>query len=145
MGGEKEKKSHFNFARERAQRRRSPVNLLLPVIKFPLMLGLWFLQVEFLYRLFSRSGCGDIALRCLNDGLPVVIFTVTPFFPAVGLSMLLTNLLLWLIPPVRRIFDREAERFPQTSFRRSQYSLVMFTGVCIVLAWPAMFMATRFF
>lgn len=136
--------SYLVAAKRRAGRRRHAANLLLPLLKFPLMLGLWLLQVEVLYRLFKGGDCGGRALRCLQEGVPVIVFTMAPFFPAVGLSMILANFLLWLIPPVRRIFDREAAPFPETSFSRSQRKLAVFTAIAAAVAWPVMFIASRF-
>jgi hypothetical protein len=130
-------------AQKRALRRRSPLNLLLPLLHWPLTMAFWFLQLQLFYPLFSGRSCDKI-LVCIPQGIPAVIFAVAPFFPSIPASMLLANFLLWLIPPVRRVFDGEAAPYPQTSFRRSQRVLALFLCGCIAVAWPLMFVAGRF-
>lgn len=54
-----------------------------------------------------------------------------PMMPAVVLALLVTNALLWFVPPVRRTLEAEAARVPGTSLRDSQRKLLLAAMVAL--------------
>ncbi len=106
----------------RARRRKSRWNLLLlPAVLLPLA-GIWAglcLTANGLHmHLFPRE-----SLRTAKGAWPILA-TIAPFFAALPLSMLLGNLVVWLVPSARRALDSEAISHPGTSFLESQAKLV---------------------
>src|SRR4029077_742715 len=61
------------------------------------------------------------------------------FFPAVVIAGLLSNIVMWLIPPARRVMEREAAGDPEMTFRGANTKLIKWGGVgsalCFVLSF----------
>jgi hypothetical protein len=120
---------YYAEARHRAQRRKSPWNLiLLPLcggsaiaIGYALFRVVWLFHVA-LYpnhqlREFWQEG---ISFRSFVQSF-LMVFSLAPGSVAAG--FMLGNLLAWLIPPARHVFDAEAHGFRGTSFRASMQGL----------------------
>jgi hypothetical protein len=65
-------------------------------------------------------------LRTASDAVGAIFATVSPFFAVIPIALIVGNCLLWLIPPARRVLDREARPHPGTRFRESQRQLIQF-------------------
>lgn len=111
--------SDSQFAR--AKRRKSRWNLLLlPAVLLPLVTiwaGLCGAANSMHMYLFSGE-----SLRTAKGVWPILA-TLSPFFAALPLAMLVGNLVVWLVPPARRALDSEAIPHPGTSFLASQAKL----------------------
>lgn len=102
--------------RERKERRKSPWHLLKLLIMFPLMGGTGYLLFQFFWLLHTvvyPAHAGQLgALLAEHEDTTVIVargLMIFPLFlPAIGVGMLLTNLLLWCIPWARRAFEAEA-------------------------------------
>ena len=124
-------------ARQRSQRRKSAWNLLLPLFGIPLLCGFTLLSAGFGFWLHSalhplqpplfRGGPATI-----NDFLVVV----PAFFSAVGPALLLTNVVVYLIPPARRAMDIEDRDFPGTDYNSSQRVLSKLTLWMLAICYP---------
>ena len=74
----------------------------------------------------------DLKMLLNDDGVHVFIFMVL-FFAALPLGLMFSNLIFWLIPPLRRIEDREAVGYKGTDFRNSMKGLCVFAGFSVPL------------
>src|SRR5262252_6730337 len=107
-------------ARRRAQRRKSAWNILLFPLCFGGFLVCWYVLFQLVWKFhvaiypehrfaeFWRPGISmpDFILSFL------MMFSITP--AAVALGFMLGNILIWLIPPARRVLDAEARGYPGT-------------------------------
>jgi hypothetical protein len=57
------------------------------------------------------------------------------FVPAITLSLLISNLVMWLIPPARRAMNAEAAGDPEMTFRGANLGLIKFGGVASAVAF----------
>jgi hypothetical protein len=146
--GEVKSGRYFDLARIRARRRKSPWNLLLPVFVIPIWLALWWVANRLVWQahlLFYPSHAASHSLLS-RSGLPLRIFIpiflmfIPTFLPTMVWSMVISNALLWLIPPVRRIFDREAVDYPGTDYHSAQAALVV-VALILSAAWLVVSMA----
>jgi hypothetical protein len=126
------------FIERQRARQQLPVwlRILLPVV----FLGVTF----FIAAMFVI--CASKAYHALHAGLPQLLasegsITLTQalvIFPSfligVSLSLPVSNILLWLIPPVRKMLDENAQGVPGASFREG-----MKTGIkaLIFVALPS--------
>jgi hypothetical protein len=116
--------SWLENARQRSRRRKSPWNLLLPLFGFPLWIATGFLL-----------GWGASVLHAIVHPNSGPLFTDGPLrlnqalvlFPGIFVSlcpaMLLTNFLVYLIPPARRAMDAEDRGHRGVDYRSSQRAL----------------------
>ena len=101
-------------ARERAKRRKSPWNLLDPpmwilcsgVIWWGLVHGIWVVRNVVLSQ---HVVAFSTVFHSQRTGLAPIVFFVAPLFASIPLGMLVSNSLLWPIPPYRRACEAEAE------------------------------------
>jgi hypothetical protein len=131
---------YFARAQQRAARRKSPWNLLdipgglagICFFSWALVHLIWALRNLLVpdravpFSMFSLFQSTDIA---------AVVFGLAPFFAAIPLGMLLSNFVLWCIPPYRRACDREAKGVWHASFKDSQKDLSL---LALWLAPPAL-------
>jgi hypothetical protein len=112
----------------RARRRKNPANLLL-LLHWPITLALWYAQVLLVWCLVVGPLPDNIfqELDRRRNGFPVLLLTLPPFFSSIGPSMLAINFFLHLVPPLRRIFDREAEGHKGCSYAEAQHNLLSFS------------------
>ena len=124
---------YLKRARVRAQRRKSPWNLLLiPAVVIPFG-GLWWSGVMAAELLHLRLYPGQHLLK--SQGLGPVLAAISPFFGALPLAMIIGNLLVRLIPPVRRVLDEETRLFPFTKYRNGQKQLFKIALVLVPLSF----------
>ena len=117
-------------ARRRASRRKSKWNLLLPLFIIPLWMTLWWLHIELAclaHFLFHADAIPPFAQWMHALGGPVTLATALMFLPAflptMIVAMLLSNVLVYLIPPARRAMDNEDKDFPGTDYTTAQRAL----------------------
>jgi hypothetical protein len=63
-------------------------------------------------------------LQTASNAVGAIFATVSPFFAVIPVALIVGNCVAWLIPPARRVLDREAEPHPGTRFRESQRQLI---------------------
>lgn len=121
---------YFSGARRRATRRKSAWNLLLIPFGLGLCLVSWYglFRVIWLFHVSIYPGHQlrdfwreDIGFGSFVPSL-LMVFGVMPL--AVILGLMLANSLLWLIVPLRRVFEAEAQGHPGTSFQASMRGLI---------------------
>jgi hypothetical protein len=117
-------------ARRRAQRRKSPWNILL----FPLCFGSWLVCWYVLFLLVWKFHTAIYPEHQLVEFWPrgismlnfilsfLMTFSIAP--AALAFGFMLGNILIWLIPPARRVLDAEARGYPGTSFAESMRGLL---------------------
>lgn len=137
---------YWSRARERAQRRRSPWNLLL----IPLVLGGVALTFYLLFQLMWQV---HIALHPEHAGrlaefwrkyisfrsfVSSLLLAVPLGIVALPLGMILGNLIAWSIPPARRAFEREAKGVSGASLHQSVVELgklaLFLLPFCLILS-----------
>jgi len=120
---------YYEEARHRAKRRKSAWNVLLLLFGFGAWLAVWYALFRLVWlfhvtvypahrlRDFWQEGLG------FRSFIPsfLMVFSLMPGAMAAG--FLLSNILFWLVTPVRRIFDAEARGYPGTSFRDAMRGL----------------------
>ncbi|WP_166213085.1 hypothetical protein [Cognatiluteimonas telluris] len=132
-------------ARQRSQRRKSAWNLLLPLFGFPLWgviaASLAWLASSLHTTLYPTAshlfGAGPMRPNTALVLVPALIAAVCP-------ALLLTNIVVYLIPPARRAMDTEDRDYPGTGYNASQLALrkaalwafavcvpVILAGVCL--------------
>jgi hypothetical protein len=121
-------------ARQRAQRRRSPWNLVLLAIKWPLV-GLWCAALVKAVLWIPHHGTLTFREAAQHDG-PMILIVIPLLFLSFILAMLSANVLLFLIPHARRTFEAEAGANMKLHFRASQKALVKVAAVMAIIAVP---------
>ena len=124
-------------ARLRAQRRRSPWNLILIPLGFGYIIGVNYLLFRIVWAFhtlfypshelhaFWQSG---ITLASFIPSF-LMVFALTP--GSIGAGLMIGNLLAWTVAPARRTFNAEARGYPGTDFRSAMRGLWSF--VCVTL------------
>lgn len=117
----------FANARKRSQRRKSPWNLLLPLLGLPL----WVVFVAFLVWLASvthtvfRPNQSHAFFALGNPAnLGDILVLLPAFVVAVAPALVLSNFLVNLIPLARRAMGVEDRDFPDTGYESSQRALI---------------------
>jgi hypothetical protein len=121
--------------RERVSRRKSLWHLPKILLTFLLLGILWFALFQAMWdvHVFFYPQHNGHLHQFWNEGIGFRAFAssfillMPLLFPSIGLSMLITNLILWCIPPARRTFEREAGKIKQMSFRGANKGLVRIT------------------
>lgn len=140
------RKDYLQRARQRAKRRRSPWNFILP----PLMLisvGLiWYVLFQFMWSVhvhFFPAHAGRFE-QYWNEGIGARAF-VSSFLlsiplgiASVPLGLIVSNAVAWCIPPARRAFEREAETV-KMNFKRIMLDLfklaLIIVPPCLLLSF----------
>ncbi len=106
---------YFEEARRRAKRRRSPVNLLLiPAVVGPWALT-WYVSARLLGEVVRRVH-PEPGFVLLPDSGGGVLMGVGLFFAWLPVAMVVGNLIVAGIAPVRRTLANEARSVPGTDF-----------------------------
>jgi len=111
-------------ARQRSRRRKSPWNFLLPIFAFPLWGAFTFLLgwgAAYLHALFHPAAVPLFASGPLRLSTALVLFPI--LFSALCPALLLTNILVYLVPPARRAMGAEDRDYPGTDYVSSQRAL----------------------
>jgi hypothetical protein len=124
-------------ARQRSQRRKSAWNLLLPLFGLPLWGAFALLTTWLGFSLHAALRplqpplfrAGAMTINDALVGLPAL-------FSAVGPALLLTNVIVYLVPPARRAMDREDRNFPGTGYNSSQRALFKGTLWMLAVCYP---------
>jgi len=136
--------SYVADARTRAKRRKSRWNILLFVLIFVFGPGLWwvFTRVAWYFHTLIHPAHAGHWAEFWTEGLGAVPFIssflmVMPLaLPAFTTAMLLSNMFLYAIPPVRRTLDREAEGYPGTDYASAQRQMIFATKIALAIAVP---------
>ena len=122
----------FGEARIRAQRRKSPWNLLLGLVVVLSIAFVWFSSCEFILYLPHDS---TVSFREISAGydLQMIFVTIPMFFPSLAWGMVLGDAIMWLVPPARRIFEQEAQGHKGSSFKEVMSGLPKFAFAVIAI------------
>jgi hypothetical protein len=119
---------------------------------FALLGGLWFVLFRAIWQMhlvWHPDHAGHLhefwseSIR-LQPFVASALLVLPLFLPAVGISLILTNLLFWFIGPARRAFEREADGDREMTFRGANAKLLKVTllifvplgiGLSLVGAW----------
>jgi len=138
--------------RERQARRKSLWHLPMIIVMVGLLAGLWFVLFEAMWQVhliwhpehigrledFWPKGIGPKSFVASS------LLVLPLFLPALGVSLILANLLFWCIRPARRSFEREASSDPEMTFRGANGKLLKITlcylvpvgiGMSFIGAW----------
>jgi hypothetical protein len=141
---------YYGEARQRAQRRKSPWNVLLILLCLGSAIGIWYALFRLVWlfhiayypqhqlREFWQEG---ISFRSFVPSF-LMVFALIPVALIAG--FMLGNSLLWLIAPIRRIFETEARDHPGTSFRASMRGLFKFGVWVFPIGLAIAFLAAYF-
>lgn len=141
---------YYTGARQRARRRRSAWNALLIPFCFGSWLAIWCGLFSVVW-LFHVSIYPDHQLRDFwHEGISfrsfvlsfLMVFALAPVAMIAG--FMLGNSMLWLIAPIRRIFEKEASDYPSTSFRASMRGLFKFGVWVFPIGLAISFLAAYF-
>lgn len=134
-------------ARQRAQRRRSPWNLVLIPLSLGSMAFIWYALFQLMWRVhtwFYPSHVGRLR-EFWAEGLDFSAFMssflllMPLLFAGIPLGMIFANAVAWCIPAARRAFAREAEgvkwaSFPEAMEGLTKIALVM-VPICLILSF----------
>jgi hypothetical protein len=123
---------YIKKAQLRSKRRRSPWNLLLVAAVLVPVATIWAVSVlgaEALHR-----GIYPTQSLKSGEGIGAILATVSPFFGAIPLGLIIGNFLVWLVPSARKTLDAEASAVSGTDFWSSQETLMIITLVLIPIS-----------
>jgi hypothetical protein len=123
--------------RERAAKRKNPwdfIGILLGLVLFPvfwfyLFRAAWLLHVHFYpaHTGHLREFWGDgISARAFVSSF---LMAMPLFWPSLIAAFLLSNVVMWLIRPTRRVMEREAAGDPEMTFRGANSRLLRWGAV----------------
>jgi hypothetical protein len=117
-------------ARFRAQRRKSPWNLILIPLVFGGWLGTWYLVFRLVWTYHVWLYPDHHFRNFWHKGISFPSFALSflmlfaPMPGALSLGFIAGNLVSWLIKPARKTFEAESVGYPGTSFRESNAGLL---------------------
>ena len=119
--------------RERQARRKSLWHLPITIVMIGLLSGLWYVlfkgmwQVHLLWHPEHAGHLQEFWPKGIRPRSFVAsaLLVLPLFLPALGISMILTNLLFWLVGPARHTFEREAGGDPEMTFRGANGKLLI--------------------
>lgn len=127
-------------AQGRAQRRKTSWNLLLPLFAIPLWIAFTWLLVAAAWtaHLAFHPGLVGAARQFPTPVTSVTALMLFPsFFAAMCPALVVSNFLVYLIPPARRAMDMEDQGFCGVDYVSSQSALIRvgayILGVAVVL------------
>src|SRR2546428_8303893 len=106
-------KGYFGRAQQRAARRKSPWDLLDLPVGLTCMCVVWWASVHAAWLARNiviprHSVPFATAFHSQHTGLAPIVFFVAPFFAAIPVGLLLSNCIVWSIPPYRLATEPEA-------------------------------------
>ena len=135
--------SPFKFhkkARRRAKRRRSPWNIVLLLIKWPLLF-LW--MVPLVKAVLWIPHLGALTFReAAKHNAQMFLIMIPLLFLSSILAMITANLLLYLIPHARRTFQAEAGGNPELQFAGAQGILLKIAAIIAMITIPIALIAS---
>jgi hypothetical protein len=126
---------YFTRALERAKRRKSRWNLLLIVVQWPSILGIWWLLFRAMLLLQSVAAPQKHFQQNMTK-LGQILMVLPLFFPAIAVGMMAANLLVWLIPSARKVLNREAAAHAGADFRSGMKQLGIAAVILAAVAFP---------
>jgi|SRR5262249_47711030 len=132
--------------RERAAKRKSPWDFVGMGLAFLLMPILWYYLFQLAWRLHlhfypMHAGHGKefwgegISTRAFASSF---LMLIPLFYPAIIGGLLISNVVMWLIPPARRVMDREAAGDPEMTFGGANTGLIKWgligSPICFLLS-----------
>ena len=126
---------YLQRARLRAQRRKSPWNLvLIPFALVGFTMSWWLLSRP----IFWVRSWGIPEDTFLGGGTRVglILFYVGLMFVAIGPGLLLSNICAWLISPMRSALEGEAAAHPGTDFKSGTQGLLKFSLLIFAIFYP---------
>jgi hypothetical protein len=121
-------------SRTRSSRRKSGWNLLLPIVIFPLWIGIWWMAIELgcvAHLLLAGRSVPPISdwMKVLGSGMSFAHFLIlfSPLIPTMTAAAVIGNYLVYLVPPARRAMDAEDRAFPGTEYPTAQRELKRLT------------------
>lgn len=127
--------SLFKDIRQRGKRRKDPWNLVLIPFAVVGISIVWSLLTKTLSAL-QYSLIPANAIFSNQTRLGAILLFVPPIFPSIALGLIIANIFAWLIPPARKIFERESEGIQGTSFVDSIKGLTKKSILCLVITIP---------
>lgn len=112
------------------------VRYLMPVMMMSSVLALTAVSMMLLWSL-HRALHPEISLRTLSDSAGILMF-LPSFLGAMAPGMMLLNLLLHHIPPMRRIFENNSQNAPGAAYRAAMGQL---RKMAIILVPPSLILA----
>ena len=126
---------YFAEARIRARRRQSPWNLLLFVFGFS-FIGLIAVQLnKWIIYLFQTPGTPFPTIARGHDK-ELIFITIPVFLTAIPWGFMAANILIWLIPPARKVLEQEAEGHRRCSFKEAMRDLFKFALITALICIP---------
>ncbi len=98
---------YWDEVRGRVQQKKSPWNLVLVLLSFICMGGIWYPAFKAMSALQKHLIPADVIYSSPTN-LGEILMMVPSFLPAIPLGFMFANFIAWCIPPIRRILDGEA-------------------------------------
>jgi hypothetical protein len=70
------------------------------------------------------------------SNLGEIFMVIPPFFPAIGVGLMVANLRVWFLPAARDALEREAEAHGRPGFSQAMSQLAIATVILLLLAVP---------
>ena len=136
--------SYYHDAQKRAKRVKSPWNLLqLPLTIGGIAMTYWvFIQIDFLIIRIIRPDHPALNSYLSEDTREFI--EIPFFFAAMPIGMMISNIVIWLIPPLRRIQEREAIGHKGTDFKGSMRGLGVFALIVIPVGFSISILVALF-
>ena len=134
------RKGYVGRAQQRASRRKSLWNLL-DFLGLVLIVIVWWGLLHAVWAarnlvIPQHAIPFSTVFRPDRSGLAVIVSVLSPFFAAIPIGMLISNLILWwCIPPYRRACTREAKGVWHASFEDAQRDLSL---MILCMSCPAL-------
>jgi hypothetical protein len=128
---------YISEAQTRAQRCKSPWNILVLLSGFVSIGVITNYLSRFIIYMFQSP---EIQFSVISKGNDIeLIWIVIPvFLTAIPWGLMLGNIFAWIIPPARRVLDKEAEGHKGCSFKKSMSGLfkmaLIISLICIPIA-----------
>lgn len=136
----------FKEMRWTAKRRKSKWNLLLVplVIFFTILFSFLYYKLVFLIDSVSLIPRDDIVYFFHPYSVWNIFLIFSIGIPSLLLSFIITNLILWFIPPIRKTFEKEAQWHKGKDYKSTQFLLLkyFFMSIFIWFLFIYMFMNT---
>lgn len=132
---------YYKEMEKRAKRRKSPWNLLL-IIALPITLVIGWRTVQFLTEL-QKIQIPESAIFSGYMRISSLLMFVPVFFPTIILGLIITNLVVWCIPPARNALNKEAQGIKRASFKESMLHLSLFLIGILLICAPISFLGFR--
>ena len=123
------RRGYVGRAQQRASRRKSPWNLL-DLFGFVWMGLVWWGLVHAVWAVRNlvipqHALPFPTVFHSQRTGLTPILLFISPLFACIPIGMLISNFVLWWIPPYRRACTREAQGVWHASFSDAQKDLFL--------------------